>query len=238
MTTATSSNQAGEEIATSTAKVQGDPTGPASGDDGGDLAMRVEAALLTSDRPVGVTQLAEALGASSVKMVHAAVDQLNTQYEQTGRSFRIELVAGGYQVMTLPQLGPVLEALNRNRQQTRLSPAALETLAIVAYRQPVLRAEIESIRGVACGEVLRSLMERRLVKIAGRAEEIGRPMLYGTTRTFLEVFGLGSLSDLPKVESLAPRPQPTASQPALFEQSAAEGPADADASAAQDARGV
>jgi segregation and condensation protein B len=229
MTTAPGSNQTAEDTAPSPAA----PI-PVAAVDGGDLAMRVEAALLTSDRPMGVTRLAEALGAASVKVVHAAVEQLNAQYEQTGRSFRIEQVAGGYQVLTLPQLGQALEALRRGRQQTRLSPAALETLAIVAYRQPVLRAEIESIRGVACGEVLRSLMERRLVKIAGRAEEIGRPMLYGTTRTFLEVFGLAGLSDLPRVESLTPRPQPSAAQQDLFEQEAAPDPTDAEASTRQD----
>jgi segregation and condensation protein B len=200
--------------------------------EGDDLALRLEAALLTSDRPIGVTRLAEALGAASVKAIHAAVERLNGQYEQTGRSFRIEQVAGGYQVMTLPQLGQLLETLNRSRQQTRLSAAALETLAIVAYRQPVLRAEIESIRGVACGEVLRSLMDRRLVKIAGRAEEIGRPMLYGTTRTFLEVFGLGSLSDLPNVEALGPREQTATPQQELFDQDAASREPNADDPAA------
>lgn len=168
-----------------------------------ELSLQIEAALLTSDRAVGATRLAEALGVESVKVIHAAVKQLNEQYEQTGRSFRIEPVAGGYQVLTLPRFGRVLAALHQKTQQTRLSAAALETLAIVAYKQPVLRAQIEAIRGVACGEVLRSLMDRRLVKIAGRAEEIGRPMLYGTTRTFLETFGLANLNDLPKVESLA-----------------------------------
>ncbi len=228
MTTVPGTNPTANDSQTSTADVVKPTDGV-----GDDLAIRVEAALLTSDRPMGVTRLAEALGAASVKAVHAAVEQLNAQYEQTGRSFRIEQVAGGYQVMTLPQLGQALEALSRNRQQTRLSPAALETLAIVAYRQPVLRAEIESVRGVACGEVLRSLMERRLVKIAGRAEEIGRPMLYGTTRTFLEVFGLGSLNDLPKVESLAPRPGPTASQPDLFATETGQEETDAEASPQQ-----
>lgn len=85
---------------------------------------------------------------------------------------------------------------------SRLTPAALETLAIIAYRQPVLRADLEAIRGVACGEVLRGLLERRLVRIVGRAEELGRPMLYGTTKEFLQIFGLGSLKDLPKSEDL------------------------------------
>lgn len=176
------------------------------------LSVRVEAALLTADRAVSAAKLAEALSGDeqplAARHVTKAVKLLNDLYERTGRSFRIEQVAGGFQVMTLPEFAGVLSNLHRKRQESKLSPAALETLAIVAYRQPILRAEIENIRGVACGEVLKSLMERHLVKIVGRAEEIGRPMLYGTTRQFLEVFGLSGLKDLPKVEEL--KPQPTA----------------------------
>ena len=165
------------------------------------LAPRVEAALLTSDRAMTAGRLAEALDLPASGPVKAAIDQLNTAYEATGRSFRIEEVAGGYSVMTLPQYADVLLALKRGKNSSRLSPAALETLSIIAYKQPVLRADIEAIRGVACGETLRSLMERHLVKITGRAEEIGRPMLYGTTKQFLEVFGLANLKDLPAVEN-------------------------------------
>ncbi|MEX0886992.1 MAG: SMC-Scp complex subunit ScpB [Phycisphaeraceae bacterium] len=169
-----------------------------------DLPARVEAALLTTDRALTAARLAEALGVDAARPVQDAIAELNAVYEKTGRSFRIEQVAGGYQVMTLPQYADVLASLHQSRSQAKLSPAAMETLAIVAYKQPILRAEIESIRGVACGEVLRSLMDRHLVKIVGRAEEIGRPMLYGTTKAFLEVFGLASLKDLPKVEDLVP----------------------------------
>ena len=93
-----------------------------------------------------------------------------------------------------------MEQLHKTRAASKLSPAAMETLAIIAYKQPILRVQIEAIRGVASGEVVRSLMERRLVKIVGRSDEIGRPMLYGTTKTFLETFGLSSLKDLPKAE--------------------------------------
>jgi segregation and condensation protein B len=95
-----------------------------------------------------------------------------------------------------------MSRLKGQRAQTRLSQAALETLAIIAYKQPMLRAQLEAIRGVACGEVLKSLMERRLVKIVGRAEEVGRPMLYGTTPEFLRVFGIANLSDLPQAKDL------------------------------------
>lgn len=169
------------------------------------LARRVEAALMTIDRPVSAARIAEAVGPVAAKLVPDAVAQLNAQYEQTGRSFRIEELAGGYQILTLPDYADVLSAMHRTRNQAKLSPAALETLAIIAYKQPVLRATIESVRGVACGEVIRALMDRRLVKIVGRAEELGRPMLYGTTKAFLELFGLADLKDLPKVEELKPK---------------------------------
>jgi segregation and condensation protein B len=131
-----------------------------------------------------------------------AVAALNARYEADGRTFRIESVAGGRQMMTLPAFGPVVARLKGVREQGRLTQAALETLAIIAYRQPILRAQLEAIRGVACGEVLKSLIDRRLVKITGRAEEVGRPMLYGTTPEFLRVFGIASLSDLPLAKDL------------------------------------
>lgn len=131
-----------------------------------------------------------------------AVAALNARYEADGRTFRIESVAGGRQVMTLPAFGPVVARLKGVREQGRLTQAALETLAIIAYRQPILRADLESIRGVACGEVLRSLMERRFVKIVGRADEVGRPMLYGTTTEFLKQFGIGRIDDLPSAKDL------------------------------------
>lgn len=173
------------------------------------LAVRVEALLLSTDRPMTDKRLADVLGITgkdSAKRIQQAIDDLNEAYEHTGRSFRIESVAGGYQVLTLSAFGALMARLHADRQQSRLSQAALETLSIVAYRQPIMRAEIEAIRGVACGEMLRSLMERRLVKIVGRAEELGRPMLYGTTRQFLKVFALASLDDLPAVDGLTREP--------------------------------
>ena len=167
------------------------------------LCPRVEAALLTSERPLTAGRLAEALDLPTSGPVKAAVGSLNADYEQTGRSFRIEEVAGGFRVLTLPQYADVLLSLKKAKGQARLSAAALETLAIVAYKQPVLRADIEAIRGVACGETLRVLLEHHLIRITGRAEELGRPMLYGTTKQFLETFGLASTKDLPPVESAA-----------------------------------
>jgi segregation and condensation protein B len=125
---------------------------------------------------------------------------LNEQYTASNRSFRIEQVAGGYQILTLAQFGPALNALHQREVDAKLTKAALETLAIIAYKQPILRADIEAIRGVACGETIRSLMEKHLVRIAGRAEVPGRPILYGTTKRFLELFGLNNLKDLPQPE--------------------------------------
>jgi segregation and condensation protein B len=173
--------------------------------DPAELALQIEAALLTTDRPLSSGKLGEALGHATPKQIQAAVAGLNELYEKTGRSFRVEALAGGWQILTLPRFAAALAALHKTRAQTRLTPAALETLAIVAYKQPILRADLEAIRGVACGEVLRSLMDRRLVKIVGRAEVLGRPMLYGTTKVFLEIFGLASLKDLPKAEELRPK---------------------------------
>ncbi len=171
-----------------------------------DLDARVEAALMTSERPMTASRVAEALGvAGAGRAVEESIEALNEQYERTGRSFRIEKVAGAWQVVTLAKYADVLDGLKRTKSDSgRLSASQLETLAIVAYKQPIVRADIEAIRGSASGEVLRVLMDKHLVKVVGRAEELGRPMLYGTTKQFLEVFGLGSLKDLPPADELKP----------------------------------
>lgn len=168
----------------------------------GDIDLRVEAVLMSTDSPQPPAKIAQLVGQVGVKVVHESIERLNHRYDETGRSFRIESVARGWQIMTLPQFAEILAEAHKGKVAMRLSPAALETLAIIAYKQPILRADVESIRGVASGEVIRGLMERRLVTIAGRAQELGRPMLYGTTRSFLEIFGLASLKDLPKVDEL------------------------------------
>jgi segregation and condensation protein B len=197
------SSQAGEPVASSVehAGEEATPVAPAVTPE--ELALQVEVALMTTDRPMPAAKLADILGKVGVKAINQAVASLNKVYEQSGRSFRIENVANGLQVLTLPKFAGVMEQLHKTRSAGKLSPAAMETLAIIAYKQPILRVQIEAIRGVASGEVVRSLMERRLVKIVGRSEEIGRPMLYGTTKTFLETFGLSSLKDLPKAEDFA-----------------------------------
>jgi segregation and condensation protein B len=188
------------------------PAPPSRGEPCADqpLAARIEALLMTSDRPLSEARLAALLGIEvkgAARRVREAVEELNRAYEASGRAFRIDRLAGGWQVLTLAAFGPLLAREEVDRQQSRLSQPALETLAIIAYRQPVMRAELEAIRGVACGEVLRGLMERRLVKIVGRAEEIGRPMLYGTTAEFLKVFGMASMDDLPALDPLKAKPR-------------------------------
>lgn len=165
-------------------------------------AGALEALLFGTHHPLTAGRLAELMNLPSTKPVRKAIKGLNQQYEETGRAFRIEQVAGGYQMLTLPVYGDHLKALHQKEADAKLTKSALETLAIIAYKQPILRAEVESIRGVACGETIRSLMEKHLVKIAGRAELPGRPILYGTTKRFLELFGLNSLKDLPQAEEL------------------------------------
>ena len=165
------------------------------------IAPSLEAILISADRPIAPSKLAEALAPTHPGVVgstiKAAVELLNAAYAEHGRAFAIEPVSGGLRIMTRPEHADVLARFHGQRAQTRLTRAAVETLAIVAYQQPITRAKIERIRGVACGEVLKTLIERRMVTIVGRAEELGRPMLYGTTRQFLESFGLASLKDLP-----------------------------------------
>lgn len=166
------------------------------------LLGAIEAILLTADRPATSSRIAEAIGLDpkdGASRVGELIDILNERYAADDRAFRIERVAGGLRIVTLPEYADAVAAFHNLGASSRLSRAAIETLAIVAYRQPITRAQIEDIRGVACGEVLRTLLERRLVAIAGRAEEVGRPILYSTSRQFLEEFGLASLKDLPPV---------------------------------------
>jgi len=188
------------------------------------LSTRIEAILIAADRPVSLPRLREtlALDDDATDALKGAIDELNHLYDQTDRAFRIEHVAGGYRFMTRPDHAGDVAALRGPRDANRLSRAALETLAIVAYRQPITRAQIEAIRGVATGEVLRTLLEARLIAITARAEELGRPMLYGTTRQFLETFGLASVKDLPPVDT-----SPEKAIPTLI---AADAPDDSDSS--------
>jgi segregation and condensation protein B len=165
----------------------------------------VEAVLFASDEPLTATRLADIVGIN-VKQLRKHIDDLNEKYKTNNNAFRVEQIAGGYQLLTLNGYNHWLKKLVRARDEGTLSQAALETLAIIAYKQPIIRADIEAIRGVAAGDMIRNLMYKGLIKIVGRAEVVGRPMLYGTTKKFLEIFGLNSLNDLPKAEELKKPP--------------------------------
>ncbi|MGH7288111.1 MAG: SMC-Scp complex subunit ScpB [Myxococcota bacterium] len=190
----------------------------------------MEALVLGAPEPVSAQKMAEVVPGLDAEDARALVAELGREYEEQGRAFEIWEVAGGYQLRTRPEYASYLRLLHRERP-LRLSRAALETLAVVAYRQPVTRAEVEAVRGVEADAVLKNLLERQLVRIAGHREVPGRPMLYGTTRRFLEVFGLGELEDLPtlrEVEQLLPpgleasAPPPPASAAPESEELAAE----------------
>jgi segregation and condensation protein B len=161
----------------------------------------VEAVLFASDESLTPARLFEIVG-TNIRQLRKHIDDLNEKYKQSNNAFRIEQIAGGFQMLTLSAYSHWLKKLIRSREESSLSQQALETLAIIAYKQPIIRADVEAIRGVAAGEMIRNLMYKGLVRITGRAEVLGRPMLYGTTKKFLEIFGLNSLKDLPKVEEL------------------------------------
>lgn len=167
---------------------------------------RLEAVLFLAREPLPARKLSQFAGLEDGTAARTLMRRLNQGYDASGRSFRIEEVAGGYQLLSRPKFGRWLRRLGHVPAETRLSAPALETLAVVAYRQPVPRAEVEAVRGVSCGEILRLLMERDLVRICGRSEELGRPYLYGTTRRFLQTFGLRGLDDLPRAASLRVSP--------------------------------
>ena len=166
-----------------------------------DLKNIIESLLFVSDTPLSIDRLKTILNDADGKEIRDTLHQLATEYENRNGAIYLCEVAGGFQIRTKSAYSEWIKLLLRP-SPSRLSQPALETLAIIAYKQPIIRADIEAIRGVAVGEVIRSLMYKGLVKIAGRAEILGRPMLYGTTKKFLEVFGLNSLKDLPKVEEL------------------------------------
>ena len=156
--------------------------------------------------PLNTRKLSRFANLADGTRARTLIRQLNEQYDATGRAFRVQQVAGGYQLMTRRKLAPWLRRLAHVPGETRLSPPTLETLAVIAYRQPVPRADIEAIRGVNCGEIIRQLMDRDLVRIGGRGEELGRPFLYTTTKRFLELFGLNQLEELPRASELKNAP--------------------------------
>jgi segregation and condensation protein B len=168
-----------------------------------ELRRIVEAVLQAANEPVGLDRLIEIAGGAPRGDVRTAIDALNEEYETAGHAFSIVEIAGGYQFYCRPEYAKWIRELHKGRMPTRLSQAALETLAIVAYKQPIVRAEIEIIRGVDSSGVLATLMKRNLITIAGRAPGMGRALLYRTTCEFLRYFGLETITDLPRLEEFA-----------------------------------
>ncbi len=163
----------------------------------------LEAALIAADEPLPLRRLAAVAELADAAEARRLIKRLRELYDRDGTAFQVSEVAGGYQLQTRPEYHSWLLRLRRGNVELRLSAAARETLTIVAYRQPITRADIEGIRGVQVADVLRQLMEKGLVRIAGRDESLGRPQLFGTTKKFLQMFGLNTLKDLPLAEELA-----------------------------------
>lgn len=172
-----------------------------------DELARLEAALFLAREPLSTRRLAKLARLADGTRARALLRELRQLHDAAGSAFRVEQIAGGYQLLTRGPFGPWVRRLHDQPAVTRLSPAAIETLAIVAYRQPVTRADIESIRGVGSEEMLRQLLERDLVAVGGRADDLGRPNVYVTTRRFLAAFGLARIEDLPAMEG-GPPPGP------------------------------
>lgn len=167
-----------------------------------DKLARLEAALLLADEPLPSRKLATVAGLADGHEARRLIEKLKKWYDEDGSAFQIQELAGGYQVLTRAVFHSWLLRLRRTGHDVRLTPAALETLAVIAYKQPLTRADIEAIRGVAVAEMIRLLMEKGLVRVGGRHESLGRPQLYVTTKRFLQVFGLNTLDQLPEVDSL------------------------------------
>jgi segregation and condensation protein B len=162
----------------------------------------IEALLFASDNPLTLQKLKEIMELETVTVVRNAIEELNQLYENSGSALTIVEVAGGYQIISRKEYAGYIQKLFRGRQASRLTQRGLETLAIIAYKQPITKNEIENIRGVNVDGVIKTLLERNLVTIEGREKAPGNPLLYGTTKYFLEYFGLKSLDDLPKLKEI------------------------------------
>ena len=183
------------------------------------LAQLIEAALFSAARPLTAEELQTLDADAGLADVRTALDELREHYDFDGHSVELSEIAGGYQILTRPAFAAAIERAQFAIRTPKLTSAALETLAVIAYRQPVGRAEVEEIRGVSAGGVLRTLQERGLIEVVGRSEQLGRPLLYGTTSMFLELLGLGDLNDLPRAEELTIALEPP--KPAVPEPDAA-----------------
>ena len=171
-------------------------------DENKEMGPVIEALLFATNQPLTANKLTEIIGEGKGKIVET-IEQLRKDYDDTGRAFQIEEIAGGYLLLSRQQYHAWIARLEKKAQESKLSPAAMETLSIIAYKQPILRSTIEAIRGVESSQMLRSLMDKGLAKVVGKDETLGRPLLYGTTKRFLEYFGLRSLSDLPRTLELS-----------------------------------
>jgi segregation and condensation protein B len=163
---------------------------------------RLEAVLFLAKEALSARRLGQLANLADGTEARTLLGELSRKYDQRGSSFQVEQVAEGYRLLVRPQFAPWVRQLTGGENDWKLSPPALDTLTVVAYRQPVLRSEVEAIRGVGSGELLRQLIERDLLRIVGRSSELGRPLLYGTTKRFLQTFGLKSLDDLPMASEL------------------------------------
>ena len=166
------------------------------------LKAEIEALLFATDQPLGLGRLQEVLPDAERGAIQAALAELERDYDDSGRAFRVLRVAGGWQLATRQEYADIVRRLFVGKRRVRLTKAALESLAIIAYKQPTTRPEVDAIRGVSSGGVLETLLERNLVHIAGRAEGVGRPLLYATTPEFLQYLGLNHLEDLPSMAEL------------------------------------
>jgi len=169
-----------------------------------ELARTVEALLFAAEEPLAVREMARAAGADSAS-VRKVLPRIKAALDGQRRAWDLLEAGGGYRLVTRPEFYPAIQRLKAQTRERKLTQAALETLALIAYRQPLGRADIESIRGVGCGPVLRQLLDKKLVKISGRGTGLGHPLLYGTTEHFLEHFGLKSIEELPKPGELKPQ---------------------------------
>lgn len=162
----------------------------------------VEALVFASDQPLPESRIRSCIEEFNRQPLETIIEELNEEYRRSGRSFTIVKVAGGYQFATRPAFAKWIKRLYHGRSRARLTQASLEVLAIIAFRQPISRADIDAIRGVNSGGVLKNLLERRLITIVGRAATVGRPLIYGTTEEFLRYFGINDISDLPKPKEI------------------------------------
>jgi len=168
-----------------------------------DMKNLVEVLLFATPKPLTQTQFNQIIQDNDSVKLDSIIQKLNSEYEKFGKGLSVQRIGGGYQILSLPEYHVFIERLFKKARKLQLSRPALEALSIVAYRQPVSKAEVESIRGVECGSVISTLMERELITVKGRGKTVGRPLLFGTSQIFLESLGLDKIADLPKLKELS-----------------------------------